>query len=629
MSGIAAIIRFDGGQVEPGSIEMITEALSYRGPDGIQHRALGSVALGHCMLHTTLESLEEHQPLFNEDESVALVMDGWLGNWEELRSELLSKGAHLRTRSDAELVLRAYERWGEDCPSHLEGEFAFVVWNGRRCEALCVRDHAGLRPLHYSWDGKRLIVASDIAGVLAVPGVEQRPNRGMIAEYMASEFISEDETIWCDVMRLPLASHAVFAREGTRITRYWSPQPKASIRYQRDEDYFEQYRELFAECVRRASRTHLPLACEVSGGIDSSAVFAMAHRLHKEGRLQAPSVRGYTLRFDASNRDADEIEYARAVGEYVGEEIMEVSPFFPDLPWFEERGREDRDIPPYPSGVMGLALGERAVRDGARVILSGSGGDEWLDGSPLYYAEAMAAKNWSALYRYFREDVSQVGLSLSAWWIFRFGFAQFLPPRALKLRHKVLTALGQRKPDDRYWLSTELRELLQLRRARIQQDLCWRDSFRTRLGISRWHDDRFNCISCNQGARNCARTGFERRSPMFSRRFIEFAFAIPERLRSRGGMNKFIHRKALAGLLPDVVANRATKAEFSLSFSRLLDEMRELFVEDLPRNGGGCLDAKGMDRLFGSYRTAGNSIWELWGIFGCENAIRSVRKTGA
>ena len=134
---------------EPGTVERMTAAMDYRGPDGIAHWQRGSVALGHCMLRTTTESLEEVQPLANEDESLILVIDGWLSNWEELRADLLSRGAKLRTRSDAELVLRAYEAWGDDCPKHIDSECAFVFWDARRQMAWSARDHAGLRPLLY------------------------------------------------------------------------------------------------------------------------------------------------------------------------------------------------------------------------------------------------------------------------------------------------------------------------------------------------------------------------------------------------------------------------------------------------------------------------------------------------
>ena len=109
MSGIAGIIRFDGGPIEPDQIEGMAGAMAHRGPDGIRYWSRGSAAFAHCMLCTTPESLEETQPLANEDQSLILVMDGRVDNWEELRSELLTRNARLRTRADSELVLRAYE----------------------------------------------------------------------------------------------------------------------------------------------------------------------------------------------------------------------------------------------------------------------------------------------------------------------------------------------------------------------------------------------------------------------------------------------------------------------------------------------------------------------------------------
>jgi asparagine synthase (glutamine-hydrolysing) len=149
MSGIAGVIHFDDAPVDLGLIETMTSAMAYRGPDGLHHWVEGSVALGQCMLRTTPESLEESQPLTNEDQSLVLVMDGRVDNWEELRRELLSCGAVLRNRADAELVLRAYEIWGRDCLAHIDGEFALVIWDVRRREAFCARDRFGSKPFYY------------------------------------------------------------------------------------------------------------------------------------------------------------------------------------------------------------------------------------------------------------------------------------------------------------------------------------------------------------------------------------------------------------------------------------------------------------------------------------------------
>jgi asparagine synthase (glutamine-hydrolysing) len=188
MSGVAGILHFDGRPVQQGLVDAMTAAMAARGPDGVRHFVRGSAALGHCMLRTTPESLEERQPLTNEDESLVLVMDGRVDNWRELRAGLLSRGVALRTRSDAELVLRAYETWGDECIDRVDGDFALVIWDERRRRAFCARDRLGNKPFHYHWDGSTLAFASELHPILALPWVRREPNEGMLAEFLAAEW---------------------------------------------------------------------------------------------------------------------------------------------------------------------------------------------------------------------------------------------------------------------------------------------------------------------------------------------------------------------------------------------------------------------------------------------------------
>ena len=276
MSGIAGIIHFDGRPVEPGLVEAMTAAMHYRGPDGIHHWRRGNVALGQCMLRTTPESLEETQPLTNEDESLVLVMDGRVDNWEELRRELLGKGAVLRTRADAELVLRAYEVWGRDCLPHIDGDFALVIWDARRQEAFCARDRMGNKPFTYHWTGKTLYFASEQQAILRQPSVAQVLNEDMVAEYLAAQWFSRTETLWQGVLRLEAAHTMVVTPSGPTLSRYWAPDLQASLSFRSDQECAEHYRALLFDVVRRLSRSSHPIACEVSGGLDSSAIFAVA-----------------------------------------------------------------------------------------------------------------------------------------------------------------------------------------------------------------------------------------------------------------------------------------------------------------------------------------------------------------
>ena len=621
MSGIAGIIRFDGGPVEPGLIGKITGAMPHRGPDGINHWVRGSVALGHCMLRTTPESLEETQPLVNEDASLVLVMDGRVDNWEELRTELLAKGARLRTRADAELVLRAYESWGSECLNRIDGDFALVIWDARKREAFCARDRVGHKPFTYHWDGKRLVFASEQAALLGSGIVPRIPNLGMLSEFLGCEFHSHDETLWTGVMRLRAAHRMSVTSRAVEIARYWEIDVDRTITYKRDEDYFQHYRELFAECVKRASRSHLPVAYEVSGGQDSSAVFAMADHLLRKGQLPAPAIDGYTQVF-AEDDPANEVAYARAVGAHVGRPIHEVPGVVPPLSWFEASAQQDQDFPGYPNGSMTLALRQRMAARGCRAVLNGEGGDDWIGGRRTYYAEALAERDVAALLGCYRADAAEFGVLRPLAWFAKHGLLPIVsgPITGSALGKLIFGQKINNGPGGAYWLSPEMTKIFMERRARIGQS----DSPRVRrLGqiyMLGHLSNAFGSQITESMERKSAGFGMEERTPMYARKFIEFALAIPDRLRQRGNTGKFIHLKALDDLLPAMVTRRTTKAEFSDSFLQHLRGMADVFLSALPRERATWVNADGLARLYQAHcstKYGHGTNWELWSLYGC------------
>ena len=617
MSGIAAVFHFDGSLVERGTVEHLTHEMHYRGPDGITHWQAGSAALGFCALHTTTESLSCAQPLISDDGQLVLVQDGYLHNLEALRNELETKGAKFRTTSDAEVILRAYELWGEDCSRRLEGEFAFVIWDARQGTAFCARDHAGLRPLHYHWDGKRLTIASDPGAVLIAPGVPREVNKPIVAQILGNEWITRGETIWKGVMRLLPATWASFGRDGMRSAVYWSPPAEVTIRYSRDQDYFDHYRELLEDCVRLASRSQLPIASDVSGGLDSSAVFAIAEDLRRKGRLLSPEVKGYTFKFEKGST-ADELDYARLVASHVGSNVHEIEPFLPNLEWFAEQAHLDRDMAPYPNSAMAVSIGKALVEAGCRVLFNGEGGDEWVGGRPYYYAEQIAERDWAAVSRSFREDLADIGVREASYRLARFGILPFLPAGFVSLLRSALTPKGPNGFNGAFWLDPELEELLIECRNTADRSSAMAIVNRPRRSMFETLKSPFSELSRDQVNRQHARVGFEPRTPMYARKFIEFAFSTPERIRLRGDSRKHVHIHALRGLLPEKVRNRRTKADFSLAFARHLDKMGDTLGNSLSADGGGYLSQSGMKRLYSRYRRRPidqGPIWELWGAF--------------
>lgn len=623
MSGIAGIIRFDGAPVEAHLLESMTTAMSYRGPDGINHWLRGSVALGQCMLRTTPESLEETQPLTNEDESLVLVMDGRVDNWEELREELLGRGARLRTRADAELVLRSYEAWGTDCLAHIDGDFAFVIWDAGTNEAFCARDPMGNKPFTYHWDGSTFTFASDLHPVLEMPWVPQEPNLGMIAEIVADKWYSLDETLWSGVMRLPAAHFMWAGSRGAQTVRYWEPDLGATLPYTSDEEYIEHYRTLFDDTVRRMSRSHRPVAFEVSGGLDSSAVFCVAEHLRREGKLPAPAIAGYTLNYEGYP-DADDLPYARSVGEFLGVTVKELPPSFVPVAWFREKARLFRDFPGYPNFAWNLNIQSSAASAGGRVIVTGVYGDQFIVGSRAHYEEELALLNFKEVCRCFRNDVSEIGLLRTIDTFIRKGLLPLTPnpiERILRRSWRVLRNRVDREPG---WLMPSLQARLRSRKWEFEQRRRLPISRRGQLGLLYNLYYGFDHRGREILERFGAFAGLEVRHPFNSRRLVEFAFQTPERLRSRGEAGKFIHRKAMEGRMPRAVLERGGKADFTLPIADFLIPLENLVFEISREKFPAYINGAGIKELLEMLKrdpVTGGRVWPVMGVIGCGMAI--------
>lgn len=404
------------------------------------------------------------------------------------------------------------------------------------------------------------------------------------------------------------------------MERSWHPPTGVTIRHKRDEDYAEHYRGILAEAVRRAARSHAPLACEVSGGLDSSAVFAMAHSLLRHGTLPAPGLYGYTLWFEQGGGSADEIDYARAVARHVGADVREVPPFLPKLDWFLERARADREMPLYPNGAMSLGIARAAKTQGCRVILNGLGGDEWLSGSPIYYAQHLANGDFPGFLRSWRHDSGAVGWRKATRWAVRHGVAELAPQRLIAWRRR---ARHRTDPGDSA-LSPALQILIDQYRTGVPEPDRSGRGVLARRDAERWLADEFVKIARDRSAQMYARAHLETRSPLYARELIEFSLSIPEWMKSRGITNKYLHRMALNGLLPAMVLTRSTKAEFSIVFTKLIDSMDELHKMHPIRNECGFLHPPGVTRLYQRHRTTapgGQSQWQLWGVLGAENVF--------
>lgn len=561
MSGITGIYNVDGRPVDRALLQRMTQAIAHRGPDGIGHWMAGPVALGHAMLHTTPESLRETQPLSMEASKqggLCLTLDGRVDNRRELRAALEGKGCVPHTDTDAELVLRAYECWGEDCARHILGDFAFAVWDGGNRKLFCARDLLGIRPFYYDFDGRTFTFSSELRPLLEVPGFQRRLNAGMLGEYLCDRVTSLEETLYQNILRLPPAHHLVLEDGALRIDRYFQFDPDKSIRYGSDEEYAEHFFEIFKEAVSCRLRSQTPVGLWLSGGVDSCSILGMAGQLVKEGVITNRHLASYTMTF--SHPDADEQDYLREATGMWGFDTHFLDVEDAAVESLVDNIHRHHDFPD-PSPWQGLVA--LAKQNGSRVTLTGDGGDEWLCGDTTHCADLLLRLRIPTLVRQFRQDVAQYGT-----WAFtghtdpppsRF-FMEWcikpLIPGPLKSAAKRL--LRRNIPS---WVSPGFASAIRLQDRLMRKVKAPRFPTIVQQGMHALLDDGDLIAGAEISDREDAYLAMERRHPFWDRRLIEFALGLPEDQRWRGDQTKFVLCQAMRRHLPDSIRRRRTKAD--------------------------------------------------------------------
>lgn len=529
MSGIAGIIHFDGKPIEPGLIEKMTGAMAHRGPDGINHWVKGSVALGQCMLRTTPESLEEHQPLTNEDESLVLVMDGRVDNWEELRRELLSRRAILRNRSDAELVLRSYEVWGRDCLAHIDGDFALVIWDVRRREAFCARDRLGIKPLNYHWKGNVLSFASELQPLLGLPWVTRKFNTGMISEYLADSLISRDDTFFQDCFRLPAATTLMFGDSRKSTGNYWVPTDARELHLGAKDEYVDHLADLLAKATARRVRTISRVGVLLSGGVDSASVacFAQSEMMQRAAGGNF-GIETFSLIFPGMA--CDEEQTIKEFLSRTGLRGHRLAANQPNLEGWRRNLELFKDFPDSPTGAAYYPLLKMASDHGCKVLLGGWGSDDWIGGGGGIYADLISRGGLSEIGGCFLQKIRQRGFRNALHLMFTYGVRPVV-------YHAILSATGLRYlPFRRHmapppWLGTAMAQEFQMRRELAMMNYHQATVGYHKAGLLRWLNSGMFALNAELQERSCAWHGIEGRYPFHDRSILEFAFALPDRVK--------------------------------------------------------------------------------------------------
>ena len=379
MSALAGIFNFNCKPIREAQREQLAilwDSLAKNGPDGGDILFEGPVGMCYRAFHTNEESRLEIQPLSGRRNTL-IVGSLRLDNREELISsvgELVLRRD--RKVSDIELALRAYEKWGEEFPLHLAGEFALLLYDGASQKAILVRDHIGTRPLYYHFDNERLLCSSDLCSLVDATGITVAVNNDFVASYLMYD-PDPELTAYKDIHAVKPFHVLTFSTDGRRREkRYWDLAAIKPIRYQTDAEYEDEFNFHFRNAIRGPLRTDGPVFSDLSGGLDSSSIVCVAHELIEKSEVPARELFTISL-VSTGSPTSDQTKYIRHVEEHIGKPGYHIDES--DYPLFSTMSVENA-LPNLNPLLFSEAKHRRISslmeQANARVLLSGIGGDE-------------------------------------------------------------------------------------------------------------------------------------------------------------------------------------------------------------------------------------------------------------
>jgi asparagine synthase (glutamine-hydrolysing) len=566
MSAICGIYHLHTNPSIPQHFSKILDALEKYGPDGASQWHDEHMIMGHQMMCITPESVNEQLPFYDHQCQVCITADARIDN----RSELCAKLGTQQTSGlpDSLLILRSYEKWGDNLVEHIIGDFAFVLWDAKQQCLLCVTDPMGLRPLFYAQDSRRqqFIFASEIAAILAMPGLHRQLNEKKLASLGISGLagiLTPDETFFQGINRLPAATLLKISAKGISSREYWRPDPQKKLNFHSDDECREAFQEVFFQATSACMRSAFPVASMLSGGLDSSSIVGAASHLLKQQNKALITLSSVSMP-GTQDEAPDERHYTELFNSCANLEMHYVSPArsngpFDNLEKLVSTGSLSSYI--YQHYLMS-ALIEKAHENKARIILDGNGGEisasSYLEG---YLAELLLSGQWKHLSQEIKILAQQH--QTSKW---RMTKSNILYPL---LPYKILKGLGWQRHFDcraRYPLNPAfIQDILGneslLIHAQLDELMILHPDHRKNLARDIIHyrlDPRHHL--------EAGYLGYEKAQlayPYLNKNVLEFCLALPGHFKYSKGTNRRLIRIGSQHLIPEKIQQRASKAPFA------------------------------------------------------------------
>lgn len=555
MCGIAGIIQSVPDTFTATHLQKMTDALAHRGPDGEGHwqNEAGNVLLGHRRLSIIDLTTAGNQPMqLHNNPRYSIVHNGEIYNYIELRTALEKKGYQFRSQTDTEVIIAAYDCWGDECVDQFDGMFAFAIWDDKEKELFAARDRFGEKPFFYYFDGKSFLFASEMKALWAA-GVERVPNQKMLFNFITIGYTGNpsrpEETFYENINKLPPASLLKFSSIYFQysIQIYWEADPAAEEKIS-DTAATKKFLHLLTTSVKRRLRSDVAVGTSLSGGLDSAAITAIAHSLQEERN----SHNCFTAIFPGFEKD--EFSFAKQVAAQFqlhhhtttvsGEELL--------TDWEKLCLHQEE---PFGSASIyaQYKVYELAAQHGVKVLLDGQGADETLAGYHKYYKWY-----WQELFR--KRKLSKSGelpaaraLGINEPFTYQNKIAAYFPGFASVVmeRHYLLKAIRhedltkdfvQLQSKEAYYTPPELFDLNGV--------LHFNTCVHGLEELLRFAD------------RNSMAHGREVRLPFLSHELVEFIFSLPSHFKIRKGWTKWLLRESIKNKLPENITWRKDKVGF-------------------------------------------------------------------
>lgn len=620
MCGIVGMVK-TRERADLALVEKMRDTMTHRGPDdrGAWLSPDGRVAFGHRRLSIIDLSPKGHQPMLSRDGNVSIIFNGEIFNYLDLRAELQRRGHSFESESDTEVLIAAYMEWGLDCLEHLNGQFAFGMFDAAQKRVFLARDRAGEKPLFYRHESGTFAFASELKALMADATMSRRVDLQSLNHYLAFGYVPGERCMLDGVHKLPQGHALTFdvERDAVRVWRYWQlPQPSWNgevVSAERADALVDELQELLRDAVRRQMIADVPVGILLSGGVDSSLITAMA------ASVSSRPVKTFTVSFPGHGA-YDESQHARLVARHFGTDHSELVAETTTVDLLPQLAAQ-YDEPMADSSMLPTYLVSKLIRQNATVALGGDGGDE-LFGGYMHHAWVQRQQRMRAwLPRPLRRAAGAaasalmpIGMRGRNWIV---GFTSDLQQSIAHVniyfdavaRSRMLAPVWRSLGDGALAPETEKVALCDRELSPLQQTT--RVDFMTYLP-----DDILVKVD-----RASMLTSLEVRAPFLDYRVIEFAYGrVPDSLRATESGRKLLLRRLAQRVLPPEF-DSVRKQGFSIPLQAWFKGEWGTYIESVLRDAHPALfDRKMVDDLIAgqrrgfsnTHRLYAMTMFELW-----------------